>query len=725
MALTLTEIRQQYPEYADMSDEVLAHRLHQAYYSDMAFNDFANKIGLEVSAPTVRQQPGRAAWLLDNLAGEAEVAATLGSSIAAEPLSGLAGIAASLNPFGDPGDGARAVQWTRDALTYQPRTEVGRGKLESVAGVLEPFGEALASVEEGLGDAAYDATGSPAIAAAATTVPTAALEVLGVGLGKGFIKVKRATPDTVHNELQQLGINTEHLSDADLQRIAEQLNKSGDFSGDSLINAVEQKHATRDWVPRTRAEQQGIETNDFSLWRMQNEGAAGKYGTEAERAVNDFTDMRERQLGKVVQNQMDNLGPTQGGNSLAAMSNQLHEGILSKVQASRQAKTDAYNRVDEIAAERGPMMAEPHVMQEGLNAAYQGFNGKIKLASEVETPKAYGLFQELTKAMRGERTSDLPGALAPVGNRMDSLDNFESLRRRISAAERSADPGSADQALLGQVRRQYDSWLDSAVESGKFFGDAEQLVALKEARKLNREYMQIIKGTHKDGKPTARTRIINDVVNGRSSPEEVVSKILGSSGTKQGAQVVKDFKRLFGVNSPEFGALRQAAFMNIFGKAIKVAEDGSLRLSKGNYINSLSNQLKNNESNLRALFGGDEIHRWNKFAGELKHLQEDVRKKNFSGTAYHLNGVLRDISSKLDLITARLVSKAADGTAEAWNWRKLRKHGLAEGDFTVSNDTAALLGVLLGGGVTTESANPVLLLSEDEETRNQGALAGI
>ncbi|WP_444884549.1 hypothetical protein [Microbulbifer sp. PSTR4-B] len=138
------------------------------------------------------------------------------------------------------------------------------------------------------------------------------------------------------------------------------------------------------------------------------------------------------------------------------------------------------------------------------------------------------------------------------------------------------------------MRRQYDSWLDEAVENGKLFGSPEQLDALKEARRLNREYMQIVKGTHKDGKPTARTRIINDVVNGRSTPEEVVNKIIGGTGKKQGAAIVKDFKQLFGEGSPEFGALRQSAFMNIFGPAFKVAENGSLQLSWGSYINRLS-----------------------------------------------------------------------------------------------------------------------------------------
>lgn len=43
---TLAEIRQQYPEYADLSDMQLARGLHAKHYSDMEFGTFARKIGM-------------------------------------------------------------------------------------------------------------------------------------------------------------------------------------------------------------------------------------------------------------------------------------------------------------------------------------------------------------------------------------------------------------------------------------------------------------------------------------------------------------------------------------------------------------------------------------------------------------------------------------------------------------------------------------------------------
>jgi len=45
--MNIQEIRAKYPQYADMSDQQLAEGLHQKFYSDMPFNDFAQKIGFQ------------------------------------------------------------------------------------------------------------------------------------------------------------------------------------------------------------------------------------------------------------------------------------------------------------------------------------------------------------------------------------------------------------------------------------------------------------------------------------------------------------------------------------------------------------------------------------------------------------------------------------------------------------------------------------------------------
>lgn len=122
--------------------------------------------------------------LAEQAGGLLETAATIGSSLIAEPVSGLAGIAQSLNPFAEEGAGAEAVSDVREALTYQPRGETGQRYLKNVGETLQPVGEVFQQAEQYLGDTAMEATGSPVVAAAATAVPTAITELAGLGAGK-------------------------------------------------------------------------------------------------------------------------------------------------------------------------------------------------------------------------------------------------------------------------------------------------------------------------------------------------------------------------------------------------------------------------------------------------------------------------------------------------------------------------------------------------------------
>jgi hypothetical protein len=114
---------------------------------------------------------------------------TVGSAAIAEPLAGLGGLAKSITS--GPEAGAETTEAIREGLTIQPTTGVGKAALGSVAETLAPVGEAISAVEKGLGDFAFELTGSPALAATAASVPTAVMELVGL---KGL---KSARPGTI------------------------------------------------------------------------------------------------------------------------------------------------------------------------------------------------------------------------------------------------------------------------------------------------------------------------------------------------------------------------------------------------------------------------------------------------------------------------------------------------------------------------------------------------
>ena len=110
-----------------------------------------------------------------------EAALNFGSQAIALPVAGWAGLgSAATRALGitdeDPADTVQAVS---DALTYQPRGELGKGAAGIVA---YPF-EKLAEAGRFAGDATLDVTGSPTAAAVVDTAVNAAPMLLGKGKG--------------------------------------------------------------------------------------------------------------------------------------------------------------------------------------------------------------------------------------------------------------------------------------------------------------------------------------------------------------------------------------------------------------------------------------------------------------------------------------------------------------------------------------------------------------
>ena len=155
--------------------------------------------------------------------------ASIGSSIVAEPLAGLYGLTALAGTGGDADAAAEAVATAREALTYSPKTEGAQQNIQTVGEFMAPVGEALETVSTGLGDTVYEWTGSPELAAVAYSIPTAALELVGV---KGAGRIKRLTDADVIKAQKAM------LTDPELKysgSVAEvKLNNKGQLVADKL-----------------------------------------------------------------------------------------------------------------------------------------------------------------------------------------------------------------------------------------------------------------------------------------------------------------------------------------------------------------------------------------------------------------------------------------------------------------------------------------------------------
>ena len=117
---------------------------------------------------------------VEGVVGGLEAMGSVASGLLAEPVAGLTGLAQMGFGGGGAEAGTEAIQRTREALTYQPRTPAGRTGLRNIGEAVAPIIEPWQEFATGLGEKTFEATGSPALATAARTAPEAALSLLGL-----------------------------------------------------------------------------------------------------------------------------------------------------------------------------------------------------------------------------------------------------------------------------------------------------------------------------------------------------------------------------------------------------------------------------------------------------------------------------------------------------------------------------------------------------------------
>lgn len=128
---------------------------------------------LAVPAPGL-QQP----TIGEQALGTLETTGAIVSSAIAEPAAGLAGAVTA--PFVGVDEAVKNIDSIRDLLTFNPRSEESKSQLQAIGKALKPVGEAVSTAESFLGNSVLEATGSPELAAAAHSLPTAILELIGV-----------------------------------------------------------------------------------------------------------------------------------------------------------------------------------------------------------------------------------------------------------------------------------------------------------------------------------------------------------------------------------------------------------------------------------------------------------------------------------------------------------------------------------------------------------------
>lgn len=165
-----------------------------------------SKFGASEAAPVIEPET----TLGQDILGVGEAALAIGSGAIAEPVSGIAGLAASKFGF-SPEVTSNIIGKVQEGLTFEPRTSEGRKNIREIAAFVQPLAEGLEAAEKTLGDLGFQLgelipiEGAPEVlGAAGATLPTAALEAIGLGTGKGVLSGSRAVGEAALPVVQAL-----------------------------------------------------------------------------------------------------------------------------------------------------------------------------------------------------------------------------------------------------------------------------------------------------------------------------------------------------------------------------------------------------------------------------------------------------------------------------------------------------------------------------------------
>jgi hypothetical protein len=377
------------------------------------------------------------------IGGGLEAAGTFASSIVAEPVSGLAGIAGSLLP-GDAGQGARYVEATRDALTYQPRGEAGQEYLQNIGSSkpIQMLGKGISATEEftgNVGRAIGEPVGAPGVGyALGTALPTAIMEALGF---KGSSKLRGARkisglPDDVIDDLRLKGIDIDDLSDSGIAKIqAEVTNK------------------TKSEIERLKSfEAEQIPTTQSSISQRFGDYLSERRIERADTPEGRLLRLRKAEESAGFQDAVKRYQSVFGESADAG--DAIKEALKARVTGLKADAKSAYEKLDQITKGQSLPLVGNKVLEVFDDPKIQGMAGRLDDATRGKINDVlieYGLDTDPNRIADWVARREAKSGAIPVKTDITplSVSNFEDMRQALSAMA----PPEADAALKGVINR--------------------------------------------------------------------------------------------------------------------------------------------------------------------------------------------------------------------------------------------------------------------------------
>lgn len=423
---------------------------------------------------------------------------------------------------------------------------------------------------------------------------------------------------------REAGLNPDDLTPDIVASFGRNLSAAADAYGARAAAPVAGARTSTDEfsIPYTR----GQETGNLDLLRREEATRQAAYGDKASNVIRQFDDEQNQAMIAGTQKVQESLIPP--GGTVSPDRNTavetLREGVSRTQQAARGAVDEAYRAVRGATAEG----VSPSFTQEGV----KGLERSIKQTLRDPEGGFYGI-SSATEPLTFKTIREV-NALSNMKFSGMKLESIEALRRRIGKRIGDAT-ATTERRALTQMKGTLDDWLDDAVDNAIKSGDPEVLNLLKNARELRTDYGRKFGLT---GRGDDAGKFVQKLLDETTTPEELSRALFGAAKMypQAATRIVSRLKQIVPEDSPEFGAVREMAWMKILSQAVDTTLKGEKSFSAQKFVTSVKTALNDNTTLMRELFTKDQIAMMQRFGAAVERtiLPKDAGQP--SRTAYVL-----------------------------------------------------------------------------------------
>ena len=491
-----------------------------------------------------------------------EAALTMASGIIAEPISGLAGLGTSLVGGGLDAS-VDTIAKVKDALTYQPRTESGKAGLQNIGETLKPVGDFLQGAERFLGDNTLEATGSPLLATVAHTIPTIALEALGlVGIKGGANVVKNldlSKPSVVKRVID------EQIS-ATAGKPLVGLDDAGKFTpeGVETIRIANGDDAALAAARFNLFKENEVPANRFNISQSTDDAVIQQSGLKRTGRISEQVAEQDSRLTEIVDNKVESFGSS--ANDLPETNANIFESVDNVVKALDDSINQAY-----VTAREGAS-ATAVVKFDGLIDTLRKNVSKNSISNGV------------ISAVRGDLENlGLIKGLKKVDDTGMRVTDAENVRQTLNKYFEGANPQA--RSVIRDLKGALDDDVARAAGEDVFQG----------ARAAKTRYHDIIERAKRDKRDKTKGSFLESVIDNKIPEDKIVPRLLTSR--------LDDFKSFKSFLLNDAGQAGKQSFKDIQAQVLRDALQSATKTmgkSEGGIPVFNSRLFANHFKNLRA-----------------------------------------------------------------------------------------------------------------------------